>query len=512
MGQELELTGPDLRQGMALADLPDGGMVQGHADGEAVLVARRGDHVFAIGALCTHYGAPLVDGILVDETVRCPWHHACFSLTNGEAVRAPALSPVPCWKVERRDERFFVSRKSAPIAPRPLAGQQPERIVIVGAGAAGNAAAETLRREGFSGAITMIGAEPSVPYDRPSLSKEYLAGSAPAEGISLRTAQFYAEHGITLVLGARVTAIEIEDRCVRLETGAAHPYDALLLATGADPVRLQIPGSHLPHVYTLRTMADSAAIIARASSARRAVVIGASFIGLEVAASLRARKIEVHVVAPSRVPLAPVLGSEVGEFVRRLHEQHGVVFHLGQTTREIGAELVTLADGTQLPADLVVVGIGVRPSVALAEKAGLPVDNGVLVDQYLETGTPGIFAAGDIARVSNPRTGERVRIEHWVVAERQGQTAARNMLGRREPFSAVPFFWSAHYDVTLAYVGHADRWDRIAIHGSLERRDCRIEYVLNEEIVAVATIGRDRESLAAEVVMEQRGTRRRSAP
>jgi 3-phenylpropionate/trans-cinnamate dioxygenase ferredoxin reductase subunit len=502
MGHELELTGPDLRQGMALADLPDGAMVEGHADGEPVLVARRGERVFAIGARCTHYGAPLVDGLLVGDTVRCPWHHACFSLTSGEAVRAPALSAVPCWKVERRAERIVVTGKAAPDPPRTLGGKHPEKIVIVGAGGAGNAAALMLRREGFSGAITMIGAEPSVPYDRPSLSKEYLAGSASAEGLPLHAAPFYEEHGIALVLGARVTALEIEARRVRLDDGAAHPYDALLLATGADPVKLPIPGGDLPHVYTLRTRADSAAIIAKAGHARRAVVIGASFIGLEAAASLRAREIDVHVVEPARVPLERVLGSEVGAFVRRLHEQHGVVFHLGQTARQIGPEMVALADGTQLPADLVVVGVGVRPSVALAEAAGLPVDNGVLVDQYLETGTPGIFAAGDIARVVDPRTGERVRIEHWVVAERQGQAAARNMLGMREPFDAVPFFWSAHYDLTLAYVGHAARWDRIAIHGSLEQRDCRIEYVVDETIVAVATVGRDRESLAAEVEME----------
>jgi apoptosis-inducing factor 3 len=502
MGENVQLTGPDLRQGMALADLPDGQMVQGHADGEAVLVVRRGDRVFAIGAQCTHYGGPLVDGIVVDDTVRCPWHHACFSLTSGEAVRPPALNPVACWNVERRAELILVTGKAEPVPPRRLAGKQPEKIVIVGAGGAGNAAAETLRREGFSGAITMIGAEPSVPYDRPNLSKDYLAGSAPEEWLPLHPESFYAGQGITLALGARASAIEINDKSVRLENGSSHAYDALLVATGADPVRLQIPGGDLPHVHTLRTRADSAAIIARAGTARHAVVIGASFIGLEVAASLRARKILVHVVAPSRVPLEHVLGPEVGEFVRRLHERQGVVFHLGQTAREIGEEMVTLSDGTQLPADLVVAGIGVRPSVALAEQAGLSIDHGVLVDQYLQASAPGVFAAGDIARFPDPRTGKRVRIEHWVVAERQGQTAARNMLGRREPFDAVPFFWSAHYDVTLAYVGHAERWDRIASHGSLENRDCRIEYILDGTIVAVATVGRDRESLAAEIAME----------
>src|ERR1700687_4072664 len=383
MGQEPELTGPDLRQGMALADLPDGAMVQGHADGEAVLVARRGDRVFAIGALCTHYGAPLVDGALVDDTDRCPWHHACFSLTSGEAVRAPALSPVPCWKVERRAERIFVTGKSERGPPRRLAGKQPEKIVIVGAGGAGNAAAEMLRREGFSGSLTLIGEDPSIPYDRPNLSKDYLAGTAPEDWIPLRSRDFYAQQQIDLLRGTRVKAIDPKRKQVWLENEATHSYDSLLLATGANPVRLKIPGAELPHVHTLRTLADSREIIARAKEGSQAVVIGASFIGLEGAASLRERNVSVHVVAPEAVPMERVLGRELGEFIRQLHEQHGVMFHLGQTARAIDEAKVTLADGNRIEADLVVAGIGVRPAIELAEQAGLAIENGVLVDELL---------------------------------------------------------------------------------------------------------------------------------
>jgi NADPH-dependent 2,4-dienoyl-CoA reductase/sulfur reductase-like enzyme/nitrite reductase/ring-hydroxylating ferredoxin subunit len=503
--QEKKLAGPDFALGMALADIDEGGMILGHVAGDAVLLARRGHELFAIGAECTHYHGPLAEGVLVEDTVRCPWHHASFSLSTGEALHAPALNPVPCWRVELRNGTIYVREKVEPTAggARPTRQSAPEAIVIVGGGAAGEAAAEMLRHEGYSGPITMLSDDDAPPCDRPNLSKDYLAGNAPEEWIPLRPPEFYDQHDIELRLGTRVVAIHPNAREVELVDGSRHGYGALLLATGAEPVRLGIPGSDLPHIQYLRTLADSRALIAKATASRRAVVIGASFIGLEVAASLRARGLEVHVVAPEARPMETTLGPEVGDLVRRVHEEHGGVFHLGTTPTAFDGNGVALLSGERLEADFVVVGIGVRPRAALAEQSGITVDRGVMVSEYLETNIPGIYAAGDIARWPDRLTGERIRIEHWVVAERQGQTAARNMLGARERFNAVPFFWTQQHDLLLNYVGHARQWDRIDIDGRLEAKDCTVTYRHSGRKLAVLTIGRDRDSLAAEIELEK---------
>jgi NADPH-dependent 2,4-dienoyl-CoA reductase/sulfur reductase-like enzyme/nitrite reductase/ring-hydroxylating ferredoxin subunit len=499
------LSGPDFTHGVPVSAITDGAMLLGHAHGERALIARRGEELFAIGAVCTHYGAPLEQGLLVEDTLRCPWHHACFALRSGEAVRAPALNPVSCWRVEERDGTVYVREKITTAKRTLAAAVAPGSIVIVGGGGAGNAAAEMLRREGYAGQLTMLSADESVPCDRPNLSKGFLAGSMPEESNPLRSAAFYREQGIDLKLQARVASIDTANRRVQLTDGTQYAYDALLLATGAEPVRLEVPGGNLPHVHYLRTLADSRALVAKALISRQAVVIGASFIGLEVAASLRARNVDVHVVGREACPMEKILGADVGNFIRSLHEQHGVTFHLGTTVRSIDERGVTLQDGQRLQADLVVVGIGVRPTIALAEQAGLTIDRGIRVDEYLQTSTPGIFAAGDIARWPDRLTAEPIRVEHWVVAERQGQTAARNMLGRRERFNAIPFFWTEQYDFGLAYVGHAEHWDRAEIDGHLdaETRNCTITYQRRGKKRAVAVVHRDLEGVRAEVEFER---------
>ncbi len=506
MTEKMNPETPDFRSGIPLKSVSDGRIVTGRVDSEDAILVRHGDQLFAVGAHCTHYHGPLADGLVVGDTVRCPWHHACFSLRTGEALRAPALDPIPCWRVERVGDTVFVREKLPELSVRtaqpsdtPL--NMPRSIVIVGGGAAGLAAADMLRREGYDGPLTMLSADDVAPTDRPNLSKDFLAGNAQEDWIPLRAPEYYAERRIDLVLNSRVSSIDVLQKRVRLESGQVYAFDALLIATGAEAVRLDIQGATDSRLHYLRTFADSKTIIARAASAKTVVVVGASFIGLEVAASLRARGLVVHVVAPESQPLERIMGPEVGRFIRSLHESHGVVFHLGRTVQRVDGTRVTLSDATAVSADFLVLGVGVRPALGLAERAGLAVDRGIMVNEYLETSVPGIFAAGDVARWPDPHSGDRIRVEHWVVAERQGQTAARNMLGRRERFDAVPFFWSQHYDVTINYVGHAERWDRVEIDGDLER-DCAVRYKRGDRTLAVATIARDVLNLQSEVEME----------
>jgi NADPH-dependent 2,4-dienoyl-CoA reductase/sulfur reductase-like enzyme/nitrite reductase/ring-hydroxylating ferredoxin subunit len=496
-------SGPDLTAGIGLDDFKDN-LLLGHVGDQDVLLVRSGSEIFAIDAHCSHYHGPLAEGLVVGEGIRCPWHHACFDLRTGEATRAPALSPLSVWRVEQKGGRIVVREKQE--QPKPLRkapADAPRRIMIVGGGAAGFAAAEMLRREQFDGEITMLSNDAAPPVDRPNLSKDYLAGSAPEDWLPLRPDDFYAESGIDLRLKTDVGSIDPEARHVTLADGKTLPYDRLLLATGTEPVRLPIPGADQPHVRTLRSLADCRAIIDAAKVAKRAVVIGASFIALEAAAALRMREIEVHVVAPEHRPMERILGPDMGDFVRHLHEEHGVIFHLGDTAAAIEGKRATLKSGGTLDADVVVVGVGVRPRLALAEQAGLSIDRGVVVDAYLETTGPGIFAAGDIARWPDRYSGENIRVEHWVVAERQGQAAARNMLGQREVFDAVPFFWSQHYDVPINYVGHAESWDEIAIDGDVMGKDCLLRYKKNGRVLAVTSIYRDIASLKAELAMER---------
>lgn len=494
-------SGPDLARGVDSSSLAEGAMLAGRVGEEEVLLIRKAGRVYGVSAHCTHYHGPLADGLLVAGTLRCPWHHACFDLDSGEAVAAPALAPLVCYEVVERDGHITVAGKKAPPQPR-VAGGASGHVVIVGGGAAGFAAAEMLRRRGFAGRITMISNDSAAPVDRPNLSKDYLAGTAPEDWVPLRGEEWYAENGIDLKLNTDAVALDARAKRLMLGDGGELAFDKLLLATGAEPIRLDIPGAERAHVHVLRSLADCRAIIADAQRAKRAVVVGASFIGLEVAASLRTRGLDVHVVAPEQRPLERVFGPQLGDFIRALHESQGVRFRLGNTLAAIGADHVTLHSGETIAAELVVVGVGVRPRLALAEKAGLAVDRGVLVNEHLETSARDVYAAGDIARWPDPISGERIRVEHWVVAERQGQIAARNMMGERCEFRVAPFFWSQHYDVPINYVGHAASWDDIAIDGDIGRRDCLLRYKKAGRVLAVASIHRDRDCLRAAAEME----------
>ena len=515
-----ELTGPDLSQGIEISSVGPGQLVAGHAFGEPVLLVHVEPNWFAVGGKCTHYGAPLAEGVLVGETIRCPWHHACFELRNGAASRAPALNDLPSFPVVLENNIVRVTGKRDHSWPRgadnrPRASRAPEKVLldenpvvgpssvfIVGASAAGVACAEMLRREAYRGPITLVDADPDVPYDRPNLSKDYLAGNAPEEWLPLHPTEFFDDQSIRILSGMEARRLDVGLKSVQLSDGSIHHYGALLIATGASPIRLSITGGE--RIHYLRTLADCRAIIGKIAGARTAVIIGASFIGLEVAASLVTRGLEVHVVAPETLPLQRVLGAELSELVRSVHEQRGVRFHLGRSAQSIDGNAVILDDNTRLNADVVIAGVGVRPNLDLAAGAGILLDNGIVVNEFLETSAASVFAAGDVARWPDAYSDARLRVEHWVVAERQGQVVARNMLGHRDRFDDIPFFWSAHYDrLSIQYTGHVERWDETRIDGDVMKLDCAVSYIVDGKVRAMATINRDRQNVQAEIGMER---------
>jgi len=504
MADQHPTTGPDFALGVAAGDLADGAILSGHVAGKEAIMVRRGADVFVVGAYCSHYHAPLADGLVVGDEIRCPWHHACFSLKTGAATRAPAFDALRAWRVECVGDVYFARERMKPEPKTSSALPDPPRhIVIVGGGAAGFAAAYTLRSEGYDGLLEIISADTAAPYDRPNLSKDYLAGAAQPDWLPLRAPEWYRDNGVQLRLGRSVLALDAGGKRLTLDDDAEIAFDRLLLATGADPVHLPTPGADLPHVHYLRSLADSDRLIAATAGVTRVAVIGASFIGLEVAGALRARGLEVHVIAPEAAPMTRILGAELGAYIRQLHEAKGVIFHLEDVATEIAPQQLTLRSGGVVMAELVVIGVGVRPNLALAEQAGLDVDKGVLVDEFLATSAPDIYAVGDIASWPDKTSGGRVRVEHWAVAERQGQTAARNMLGRGERFDAAPFFWSQHYDQVISYVGHAPSWDRAELKGDPASGSCEVVFSAAGRRLAVATLGRDLDSLRAEVAFEK---------
>ena len=345
----------------------------------------------------------------------------------------------------------------------------PSTMMIVGASLAGATAAATLRTEGFDGRIVLLGDEPELPYERPPLSKGYLTGDTPRGQVHLHDDGFYADQNIELRTGTAVTTVDRSASQVVLDGGERLPFDRLLLATGAAPRRLRVPGAELDGVYYLRDLADADALRERMSAGGKVVVVGAGWIGAEVAASARQQGLDVTVLDPLAVPLARVLGPEVGEWFRALHAGHGVRLLMGTGLAAFeGAgrvQRVVTTDGQRLDADLVVVGIGVQPRTGLAEQAGLSVDDGIVVDELLTSSDPRIFAAGDVARARHPFYGEHLRVEHWGVARDHGAAAARSMLGRGSPYDTLPFFFSDQYDIGLEYRGRASDTDRVVMRG-----------------------------------------------
>jgi len=468
--------GTDWKRAASEQELVEGRPLAVEIEGKKLLLVRLEDRIYACGNECSHYHAPLSDGLLAGHIVTCPWHNARFDVRTGGLEAAPGLNDLPTWETRVAEDAIWVRPAGSGAIPMPE-GEDSRTFLIVGGGAAAGSAAETLRREGFAGRIVMVTDESRGPYDRPNLSKDYLTGEAPAKWLPLRSEKFSARLAFELVTGQPVVSLQATRRTIGLQDGTSLKGEAILLATGGRPRMLDVPGAQLPGVLTLRTWEDADRILAALEGsggqqrAARAVIVGSGFIGLETASSLRKRGLEVAVVGREALPMAGVFGEQIAARLLRLHEDNGVRFHLGRQAVEFrGQERlreVLLDDGTRLEADLAVVGIGIRPATDFLAGSGvaLQADGGIPVNERLETSMPGVFAAGDIAAVPDPRAGGLRRVEHWVEAQRQGSHAARCMLGASAPYREVPFFWTRSYGGAVRYVGHAVSYDQVVFRG-----------------------------------------------
>ncbi|MEJ2111190.1 MAG: FAD-dependent oxidoreductase [Acidobacteriota bacterium] len=486
----------------ALNELPEKDPVAVKVDGKDVLLVRIGNEVYATRAKCTHYGAPLKNGLLNGCEITCPWHNARFDITNGKMQNPPALDDLRSFQTKVENGDVFVG---APIPVQSAALSTDSTLndktfVIIGAGAAGNAAAETLRREGFSGRIMLVTSENRLPYDRPNLSKDFLSGEADPDWMPLRSKEFYEKKNIEVLTERKVQRLKPEEHEVYFSNGDAIKYDRVLLATGGKPRSLSVPGGDLPNVFLLRSMADAEAILKAAETARRTAILGSGFIGLEAAAALRQRELEVVLATQEEVPMKRVFGERIGKWIRQMHESQGVEFRFGVTPdrveqTESGLRLC-LSDGSTVETDLVIVGFGVDPSVDYLKDSGLLHNGAVTVNERLQTKSEDIFAAGDIAVFPDPHTGAEWRIEHWAVAEAQGKHAARAMLGSKAPYDEVPFFWTRQFGKSVKYIGHATSYDRVVVRGEFEEERFFVGYFLDGRLMAASSLNGGREFLA----------------
>ncbi len=502
-------------------ELCEGEMQQFSVESREILLIHEGGEFRAMAAHCSHYGAPLAKGILHQGRVVCPWHNACYSAASGKQLEPPGRKDLVQYPVSVNSGVVYVElprSEEEHVTPPMLemavesaneqTGQQAtqrETFVIVGGGAAGNAAAEMLRQLEFQGRLVMLSAEQTLPYDRTKLSKAFLQSDQVGSADLLRSPNFYQKHGIEVKTAAPVTKIDVKSKQITYGEDDTLIYDALLLATGGKVKKLPIPGSDLENVFTLRKVEDAQEILKAAQNSQRAVIVGAGFIGMEVAASLAQQGLEVTVVFPNEVPFETVLGADVGNMFLQMHQSHGVKFEPKEKVKAINGktkvESVDLNAGETLAADMVIVGIGVEPATDFIEQLALDEnDHSIPVNQYLQA-APSVYAAGDIAQFPHFVTGQPVRIEHWRLAMQHGQIAACNMMGQNIPFKAVPFFWTGQFDLKLRYVGHAEKWDDIAIQGSLKDQSFLAFYAQADQVMAVAGVGRDRDIAAISELM-----------
>ena len=493
-------------------ELQNGQMQQIAVGDSQILLSRIEDKFYATGAFCSHYGAPLAKGVLCGERVVCPWHNACFNAISGQQEEPPGLDSLEHFAVRVEEDRVLVQlpdeisqHRTAEMARYEPSIEQ-RTFVVLGAGAAGTAAVEKLRQQGFQGKIVLISAEEKLPYDRTKLSKNYLQGQAETDSLPIRSCEFYDQYDIELRFGQAVTEVDALSKKITLADDSAIEYDSLILATGGKARKLDVPGSDLANIFTLRQPEDADSILSTLSGAERALVVGSSFIGMEAAASLTQQGLKVTVVSPDEVPFKKILGDRLGKMFQKLHEEQGVEFIFGTKAVEFkGKEKVesaVLDNGAEVAADLVVVGIGVEPNTSYLSGIELNQNHSISVNEYLQTEAQDVYAVGDIASFPYAPMGEATRIEHWRLAAQQGQIAAANMIDQKQQVDhVVPFFWSGQYDVKLRYVGHAEEWDEIEIDGSLDEPEFLAYYLKGDRVMAVAGVNRDRDIAAISELM-----------
>ncbi len=479
--------------------LKDGAPLGARIGTRAVFLARVEGRIYAMSGKCSHYGGHLEKGRLQDHIITCPLHTARFDVRSGQVQAPPALNDLARYETKVEAGDIYVRKIPAEALSFPR-GDDDRTFLILGAGAAGLNAALALRKIGFAGRLLMATAEADLPYDRPDLSKGFMAGGTTRDDLALEPELVYQQLGIEILKEHRATGVDRGTKTVVFSNRRKLRYDRLLLATGGTPRVPDIKGTRLSGFFVLRSLRDAEAIMAALSGAKAVAVIGGSFLGLEVAASLRSRGLEVHVIAPQPVLMARVFGAEIGALIRRSHEKNGIVFHLERTVTEITGNRnvsgVALSDGTRIAAQVVIAGIGVVPATGYLEKSGLLVKGVVPVDARFQTADPDIFAAGDMALLPDPVTGEARRVEHWVEAERQGRHAAWGLAGIANDYCETPFFWTNQGDVSIKYAGYASSFDRVVFRGDLEAGKVLVGYYRDEALRAVAALGRTKEFLA----------------
>jgi NADPH-dependent 2,4-dienoyl-CoA reductase/sulfur reductase-like enzyme/nitrite reductase/ring-hydroxylating ferredoxin subunit len=489
-------------------DLEDGEMKAVSAgDGKEILLTRIDGNYFAFGAHCTHYGGPLAEGILCNGIIMCPWHHACFDAKTGDMNNPPAMDSLPKYETKETGDDVIImlpdelesSRTPEMVKADP---SDESNFIIIGGGASGNAASQALREAGYKGKITIITQEARTPYDRPNLSKAYLSGEAPSEWMPLRDKELFKNYNINFLFSHKVEEVNIDKKEICLDDDRILKYDKVLLATGGIPQKLNIPGSDFKNIFYLRSFDDCDRIIEAVKNISKVVVIGASFIGMEVAFHLHERKLDVTVIGPEDVPFKNIFGSEVGSLIKKLQKEHGVKFKLNSIVTSFEGDekidSVVLSDGEKINCDVVVIGIGVKPATSFIKGINLEKDGSIKVDEYLQA-AENVFASGDIATF--PYNGNYIRIEHWRVAEQQGRIAGFNMAGKKIKFDKQPFFWTQQAGLNIRYIGYAKEWDETITWGDINSKEFITFLVKNNKVAAAIGNNRDVEIAAIEFLM-----------